>query len=85
MPCQWGLASNESPAGLAVVNRRRGGGGGFVEGEMSFRLCEVANYLEATHCKHDVSHTTANTDLDEHCLKERACIPYFLFLVEEVG
>lgn len=28
---------------------------GLCAGEMSFRLCEVANYLRATQCRHDVS------------------------------
>lgn len=49
------LASNELAAGLAVVK-----GWGVVVmrgvwGEMSFRLCEVSNYLRATRCRHDES------------------------------
>lgn len=49
------MASNELPAGLAVVKRRRKEGVKGVQGEMSFRLCEVANYFQATQCRHDVS------------------------------
>ncbi len=36
-------------------------------GEMSFRLCEVANYLQATQRKHDVSaltHSPTRGDLN---------------------
>jgi len=47
------LLLNELAAGLAVVKRRAGGER--VQGEMSFRLCEEASYLQAIQCSHDVS------------------------------
>lgn len=60
---------NELPAGLAVVKRRRRrrrwSGGGGCAGEMRFRLCEVANYLQGTQYTHGVLVLTHTLCLEE--------------------
>lgn len=52
-----------------------------VEGEMSFRLCEVANYLQASHTANmmDITQLKPTTaDHNEHCLKEMSIVFFVL-------
>lgn len=61
--CQWGVGIKWVTSRIGSCWEERGGvvvavAVWLCAGEMSFRLCEVANYLQATQCRHDVSART---------------------------